>query len=70
MQDNFIPEVIAADKNLHCFLMKKSGDETLRTLFDGYLDVTLLIQGLQIYRKIQKATASHVDAFIQMGVPD
>jgi RimJ/RimL family protein N-acetyltransferase len=65
-----IPEVIAVNKKLHCFLMKKCGDASLRTVFDGELDVDLLIQGLQVYRRIQKATALHVDAFLQVGVPD
>jgi hypothetical protein len=65
-----IPEVIAADKNLRCFLMKKCGDETLRTEFDGHLNLDLMIQGLQIYRRMQETTAPHLDAFIQIGVPD
>jgi len=65
-----IPEVIAANKNLHCFLMKECGDESLRTVFDGRLNIELLVQGLQVYTRMQKATAPHVDAFLQVGVPD
>ena len=65
-----IPEVIAASKDLHCFLMKECGDASLRTVFDGQINVDLLVQGLQIYTKMQKATAPHVDAFLQSGVPD
>ena len=65
-----IPEVIAENKNLHCFLMKECGDTTLRTLFDGHLKIDLLIQGLQVYKAMQRATAPHVNAFIQAGVPD
>lgn len=65
-----IPEVISADKNLHCFLMKECGDASLRTVFNGHLNIDLLVQGLQIYRKMQQATASHLDAFLQVGVPD
>lgn len=65
-----IPEVIAANKNLHCFLMKACGDASLRTVFNGQLNVELLVQGLQVYRKIQQATAPHVNAFLQAGVPD
>lgn len=65
-----IPEVIAANKSLHCFLMKACGDASLRTVFDGQLNVDLLVQGLQVYRRMQQATAPHVDAFLQAGVPD
>ncbi len=65
-----IPEVIAVNKNLHCFLMKECGDASLRTVFNGVLNIDLLIQGIEIYTKMQKATAPHVDAFLQAGVPD
>jgi hypothetical protein len=65
-----IPEVIAENKNLHCFLMKECGDATLRTLFDGHIKIDLLVQGLQVYKAMQRATAPHFDAFIQAGVPD
>ncbi|MBI2792805.1 MAG: phosphotransferase [Gammaproteobacteria bacterium] len=65
-----IPEVIAENKSLHCFLMKECGDASLRTLFDGHLNVDILMQGLQVYKTMQQATASHVDAFLQAGVPD
>ena len=65
-----IPEVIAANQDLHCFLMKECGDASLRTVFDGCLNIDLLVQGLQVYTKMQKTTAPYVDAFIQAGVPD
>lgn len=65
-----IPEVIAENKNLHCFLMKECGDATLRTLFDGHLKIDLLVQGLQVYNAMQRATVPHVAVFIQAGVPD
>lgn len=65
-----IPEVIAENKKLHCFLMKECGDATLRTLFDGHLKIDLLVQGLQVYKAMQQSTTPHVDAFLQSGVPD
>ncbi len=65
-----IPEVIAVNKNLHCFLMKECGDASLRTVFDGRLNVDLLVQGLQVYKNMQRATAEHLDIFLQVGVPD
>jgi hypothetical protein len=65
-----IPEVITVNNNLHCFLMKECGDATLRILFDGKLNVDLLVQGLEVYKTIQHATTKHIDAFLQDGVPD
>ncbi len=65
-----IPEVIAINKHLHCFLMKECGDASLRTVFDGHLNVNLLVQALQVYKNMQHATAPHVTAFLQAGVPD
>ena len=65
-----IPEIIAVNKKLHCFLMKECGDASLRTVFDGQLNVDLLVQGLKVYKNMQQATAPHVDAFLKIGVPD
>lgn len=65
-----IPEVIAANGDLHCFLMEECGDVSLRTLFDGHLEIDLLIQGLHVYKEIQQATAPYLNAFLQSGVPD
>ncbi len=50
--------------------MKECGDVSLRTLFNGRLNVAILIQGLEVYKKMQRATARYVDDFIQLGVPD
>src|SRR5579872_2677431 len=60
-----IPELIAVNNNLHCFLMKECGDATLRILFDGKLNVDLLVQGLEVYKNMQHATAKHIDAFLR-----
>lgn len=65
-----IPKVIAANKDLHCFLMEKCGEVSLRTLFDGHLEIDLLLQGLQVYKNIQHATAPYLNEFLQRGVPD
>ena len=65
-----IPEVIAENKNLNCFLMKECGDVSLRTFFNGHLNVDLFVQALQVYKAMQQATEPHVDTFLQLGVPD
>jgi len=65
-----IPEIIAVNKNMNCFLMRECGDVSLRTVFAGNLNVDLLSQGLKVYKKLQLATTKHLNAFLQIGVPD
>jgi tRNA A-37 threonylcarbamoyl transferase component Bud32 len=65
-----IPELIAQDDALHCFLMTDCGDKALRTVFDGKLDAALMAQGIRAYAGFQRATAPHVDAFLALGAPD
>ncbi len=65
-----IPELIAQDDALHCFLMGDCGDKSLRMIFDGKLDAALMAAGIRAYTGFQRATAPHVDAFLQAGVPD
>lgn len=65
-----IPELVAQDDDLHCFLMSDCGDKSLRTIFDGRLDAALMAQGIRAYTNFQRATAPHVDAFIGAGAPD
>ncbi len=65
-----IPELIAHDDALHCFLMGDCGDKSLRTIFDGKLDAALMAAGIRAYTGFQRATAPHADAFVAAGVPD
>ena len=65
-----IPEIVAINKTLHCFLMTDCGEASLRTVLNGRLNIDLLIQGLRIYRNMQQATMTQVDAFLKAGAPD
>ncbi len=65
-----IPELVAENKALNCFIMRECGDVSLRTFFEGKLNVDILVEGLQLYKTIQKATTQHIDEFIKIGVPD
>lgn len=65
-----IPNIIAENKELHCFLMTRCGDISLRHYFDGKLQLAIFKQGLTVYKKLQRSTAKHVDEFIALGVPD
>ncbi|MGE3770482.1 MAG: phosphotransferase [Bdellovibrionales bacterium] len=65
-----VPCLIAADAGQCCFLMEESGHTSLREFYNGNPDTDLLMKALQIYRELQRATAPHIDAFLQAGVPD
>lgn len=65
-----IPEVIATNPDYHCFIMNKCGDLTLRDYFSGNLNLDILIQGINVYKTLQKATNNAVNYLIALGVPD
>jgi hypothetical protein len=66
-----IPEIIGQNKLLNCFLMKPSGEESLRTLFSKKtFDMPLLLLGVENYKAIQKATEKSTGKLMDMGVPD
>jgi len=67
---NDIPEIIAQNDALHCFLMNSCGDASLRTLSRDCFQMDLFLQALAQYRAFQQATAPHVSAFLDRGVPD
>lgn len=65
-----IPQIIADNKNEHCFLMTKCGDVTLRDYFDGKLQLDVLEKTIVNYKKLQNSTIKCIDALIAIGVPD
>lgn len=65
-----IPQIIADNKNEHCFLMKKCGDVTLRDYFDGNLQLDILKQAIVSYKNLQQSTVKCVDKLLAIGVPD
>lgn len=64
------PRLRGADKALGCFLMQACGDMTLRTYFDGTLDIDILCRGVASYRRLTDAAAAHTEALLKVGVPD
>ena len=64
-----VPEVIAHNAKLHCFLMKDAG-ESLRAVLKKQFDVDLLCKAIDQFTTLQLAVADHVDVFLDMGVPD
>lgn len=65
-----IPVVVAANNDLCCFLMTSSGDESLRQLFKGIIDLTKLNQGIANFTKIQRLVENKIPELLLLGIPD
>ena len=65
-----IPEIIAYNDNLHCFIMPACGDEPLRTIFKGKVDVDLLGLGLANFTKIQRSVENKHQQLLSFDIPD
>lgn len=65
-----IPQIIAENKHLNCFLMPSCGDETLRNLFKGNIDLEMLKAGILNYTKIQRIVENQLPQLIKLGIPD
>jgi len=65
----FVPEVIAHNAELHCFLMKNAG-RPLREVLKQQFDAALLCKGINQFTSMQLAVADHLNAFLEIGVPD
>lgn len=64
-----VPDVISSNDDLHCFLMRDSGNvlrDTLKVEFNS----DLLCQAIKEYASIQRSTENHAENFIKLGVPD
>lgn len=70
VSDSLTPEILFLNPELNCFLMLSCGDYSLRTKFNGTIDVDLLIQGLHSYIRIQRSLANNLDTFEAIGVPN
>src|SRR5580704_6517271 len=64
-----VPEVIAFNAELNCFLMKDAG-RPLREILKKRCDVDLLCQAIDQFTSLQLTVADHINIFIDMGVPD
>lgn len=64
-----VPEVIANNTELNCFLMKDAG-KPLREILKQKFDLTLFCNAIDQFTSMQLAVADHVNVFIGMGVPD
>src|SRR3990167_313999 len=64
-----VPEVIASNPVLDCFLMKDAGNP-LRPILKKQFDAALLCKAVDEFTTMQLAVAKKVDVFIKIGVPD
>jgi len=64
-----VPQVIAMNKDLNCFLTKDAGNP-LRKILKNNFQSNLLCQGIKKYTYIQHAAVDHVNLFLELGVPD
>lgn len=72
LQDQFnisVPEVIAHNAALNCFLMKDAG-KSLREVLKQKFDAALFCKAIDQFTSMQLTVADHVNIFIDMGVPD
>ena len=64
-----IPNIIAQNTGLNCFLMKDSGT-SLRVILKQKFDEALLCKAIDQFISLQLTVAERVDVFLGMGVPD
>ena len=68
-QPGGVPEIVASDARLYCFLMRNAG-QPLRACLKAGADVDLFMQALQHYVQLQQTSALHVQDLLAIGVPD
>lgn len=64
-----VPEIIASNTDLNCFLMKDAG-EPLRKMLKTQFNSRLLCNAITQFTSLQIDLAEHIDVFTHMGVPD
>lgn len=64
-----VPEIIANNAELNCFLMKDAG-RPLREILKKQFDAALLCKAIDQFTSVQLAVADHVTIFLDLGVPD
>jgi len=72
LQEQFhisVPEIIAHNVELNCFLMKDAG-KSLREILKTKFDAKLFCKAIEHFTQMQLAVADHVKIFLDMGVPD
>ncbi|MCX7120812.1 MAG: phosphotransferase [Gammaproteobacteria bacterium] len=72
LRDQFhspVPEIIANNTALNCFLMRDNGT-SLRTILKKQFNTALLCKAINQFTIMQLAVADHASIFFDVGVPD
>ena len=72
LRDKFhasVPQIIAHNSELNCFLMHDAG-RPLRQILKKEFDIELVCRTVQQFTSMQQAVAEHVNVFLDKGVPD
>jgi hypothetical protein len=64
-----VPEIIACNAELNCFLMKDAG-RPLREILKNQFNIGWLCNAIDQFTSIQIAVANHINLFLDIGVPD
>ena len=72
LRDQFhapVPEIIASNSELDCFLMRDAG-HPLRAILKKQFNETLLCKAVDAFTAMQISVSANADTFINIGVPD
>lgn len=64
-----VPQIIAENSKLNCFLMKNAG-QTLRETLNKKFSEELLLKTIKQFTTLQRDISEHVDALLEMGASD
>lgn len=65
-----VPELLAENPVLHCFLMTSCGDKSLRHLFKKKINFNQLQKGIANFTKIQRLLENKIPELLAFGMPD
>jgi hypothetical protein len=68
-QNHQVPQILAVNPDLNCFLMEGSG-QCLRPLLQENYRMDWVCGALQSYAKMQQQESQHLDELLALGVPD
>lgn len=65
-----IPQLVAQNRELNCFLTRSCGDQSLRNLFNRKTDFKKLMIGVSHYTTIQRSLEKNIQSMLSIGMPD
>lgn len=65
-----VPKFVAKNESLNCFLMTSCGDESLRHLFKGKLEISQMKIGINNFTQIQRSLEDKIPEMLSIQIPD